>query len=70
MPHKRPDELESTYDRWPVMGELARASGTPEYLSETCGDFEVAMIDASVFDSEGAHDILATLSQAHSGSLP
>jgi hypothetical protein len=41
MPHKRPEDLASVEDRWPVM--VARSRNQNPYRSETWGDLEVAL---------------------------
>jgi hypothetical protein len=50
VPHKRPEDLNSTEDRWPIMAAAARSNGRKPYGSETWGDLEVAltMIDTPI----------------------
>jgi len=43
MPHKRPEDLNSTADRWPIMAAQAESQGRKPYVSETWGDLEVAL---------------------------
>ena len=41
MPHKRPEDLSSVEDRWPVM--VARSRNEHPYLAEVWGDMNVAL---------------------------